>query len=92
MTYESEAASMRGMDEPWVPSPGRGRVVLIGSLATVLGLFIMARIPRITQTVGYDPRFSDGSFGIWVECRPDEQDTVRRVLKEKGAEEVRGER
>ena len=78
----------------WVPYTiiGFEVMVLIGSLATVLGLFINARIPRITQTVGYDPRFSDGSFGIWVECRPDEQDTVRRLMKEKGAEEVRGER
>ena len=57
-------------------------MVLIGSLATVLGLFVIARIPRITQTVGYDPRFSDGSFGIWVECPPDEQETVRRRADE----------
>jgi hypothetical protein len=58
----------------------------------VLGLFINARIPRITHTVGYDPRFSDGDFGIWVECRPDEQEQVRRVLREKGAAEVSGDR
>jgi hypothetical protein len=78
----------------WVPYTiiGFELMVLIGSLATVLGLFVNARIPRITQTVGYDPRFSDGSFGIWVECRPDEQETVRRVLVANGAEEVRGER
>jgi hypothetical protein len=67
-------------------------MVLIGSLATVLGLFVTAKIPRITHTVGYDPRFSYGSFGIWVECRPDEQETVRRVLREKGAAEVSGDR
>ena len=78
----------------WVPYTiiGFEVMVLIGSLSTVAGLFIHARIPRITQTVGYDPRFSDGSFGIWVECRPDEQETVRRVLRENGAEEVRGDR
>ncbi|HEY8795853.1 MAG TPA: DUF3341 domain-containing protein [Gemmatimonadaceae bacterium] len=78
----------------WVPYTiiGFEVMVLIGSLSTVAGLFIHARIPRITQTVGYDPRFTDGSFGIWVECRPDEQETVRRVLRENGAEEVRGDR
>jgi hypothetical protein len=78
----------------WVPYTiiGFELMVLIGSLATVLGLFVNARIPRITQTVGYDPRFSDGSFGIWVECRPDEQETVRRVLAANGAAEVRGDR
>jgi hypothetical protein len=78
----------------WVPYTiiGFEVMVLIGSLSTVAGLFIHARIPRITQTVGYDPRFSDGSFGVWVECRPDEQETVRRVLRENGAAEVRGDR
>src|SRR6476646_2617537 len=78
----------------WVPYTiiGFEVMVLIGSLSTVAGLFIHSRIPRITQTVGYDPRFSDGSFGIWVECRPDEQETVRRVLRENGAAEVRGDR
>ena len=63
--------------------------MLIGSLSTVFGMMALSRIPRLTLTVGYDPRFSDGSFGIWVECRPDEQEIVRRVLVEKGAEEVR---
>jgi hypothetical protein len=42
--------------------------------------------------VGYDPRFSDGDFGIWVECRPDEQESVRGVLRQFGAREVRGDR
>src|SRR5581483_3296625 len=26
LTNESEVVSMRGMSEPWVPSPGRGRI------------------------------------------------------------------
>ena len=30
-----------------------------------------ARIPRLTMTVGYDPRFSHGDFGVWVECAPE---------------------
>jgi hypothetical protein len=78
----------------WVPYTiiGFEVMVLIGSLSTVAGLFVNAKIPRITQTVGYDPRFSDDSFGIWVECRPDEQEKVRRVLVEHGAAEVRGDR
>ena len=59
---------------------------------TIIGFELMVLIGSLTQTVGYDPRFSDGSFGIWVECRPDEQETVRRVLAANGAAEVRGER
>jgi hypothetical protein len=78
----------------WVPYTifGFEVMVLIGSLATVAGLFIQSRIPRITMTVGYDPRFSDDSFGIWVECPPERQSSVRDVLERSGAVEVRGER
>ncbi|HWG53323.1 MAG TPA: DUF3341 domain-containing protein [Gemmatimonadaceae bacterium] len=67
-------------------------MVLIGSLATVAGLFITARIPRITMTVGYDERFSNANFGVWVECPPDKQADVTETLKQHGATEVRGER
>jgi hypothetical protein len=67
-------------------------MVLIGSLATVLGLFVHARFPKITMTVGYDPRFSDGDFGIWVQCPPDRQKEVTGTMERHGAAEVRGDR
>jgi len=78
----------------WVPYTiiGFELMVLIGSLATVAGLFVYARIPRITMTVGYDPRFSNGSFGVWVECPPEKQRRVSDILRESGAVEVRGDR
>jgi hypothetical protein len=66
-------------------------MVLIGSLATVAGLFVNARFPRITMTVGYDPRFSDGDFGVWVECPPERQRDVADTMRKLGAE-VRSER
>lgn len=67
-------------------------MVLIGSLATVAGLFIHSRVPRITTTVGYDERFSDGDFGVWVECPPERQAEVKAALEQAGAVEVRGAR
>jgi hypothetical protein len=67
-------------------------MVLVGALSTVAGLFITARIPRITMTVGYDPRFSDDEFGVWVECPPDQQPEVRETLQQFNPVEVRGER
>ncbi|MFN2398914.1 MAG: DUF3341 domain-containing protein [Gemmatimonadaceae bacterium] len=78
----------------WVPYTifGFEVMVLIGSLATVAGLFANARIPRVTMTVGYDGRFSDGDFGVWVECPPDQQPAARETLEKFGAVEVRGER
>ena len=78
----------------WVPYTifGFEVMVLFGALSTVAGLFINARIPRLTMTVGYDPRFSDDSFGIWVECPPDKLRRVEDLLRQHGAVEVRGER
>ena len=78
----------------WVPYTifGFEVMVLIGGLSTVLGLFITARIPRLTMMVGYDPRFSHGDYGIWVECPPDKARTAEDLLREHGAVEVRLER
>jgi hypothetical protein len=78
----------------WVPYTiiGFEMMVLVGALSTVAGLFANSRIPRITMTVGYDPRFSDDLFGVWVECPPEKERAVQDVLRKHGAVEVRGER
>ena len=78
----------------WVPYTifGFEVMVLVGALSTVVGPFINSRIPRITMTVGYDRRFSEGDFGVWVECPPERQGAVRDVLQRHGAVEVRSER
>ncbi len=78
----------------WVPYTifGFEVMVLFGALSTVLGLFISARIPRLTLMVGYDPRFSHGDYGVWVECPPDKARTAEDLLREHGAQEVRVER
>jgi len=78
----------------WVPYTvfGFEVMVLIGGLSTVAGLFINARIPRVTMMVGYDPRFSHGDYGIWVECPPEQARAAEELLKQHGATEVRRER
>ncbi|HXL87040.1 MAG TPA: DUF3341 domain-containing protein [Gemmatimonadaceae bacterium] len=78
----------------WVPYTvfGFELMVLIGGLSTVLGLLINSRIPRLTMMVGYDPRFSHGDYGIWVECPPEKARTAEELLREHGAVEVRLER
>ena len=60
--------------------------------STVAGLFVHARIPRLTMMVGYDPRFSSGDFGVWVECAPSRAASAEALLRKHGAVEVRGER
>ncbi|MDE3172780.1 MAG: DUF3341 domain-containing protein [Gemmatimonadota bacterium] len=67
-------------------------MVLVGSLATVIGMFANSRIPRLTQTVGYDARFSAGHFGVWVETPPDRAEAAADLLRRHGATEVRHER
>jgi hypothetical protein len=76
----------------WVPYTifGFEVMVLFGGLSTVVGLFINSRIPRLTMTVGYDPRFSHRDYGIWVECDPSKCAAAESVLRESGAVEVRG--
>ena len=78
----------------WVPYTilGFEVMVLIGGLATVFGMMGLAGIPRLTMTVGYDPRFSHGDFGVWVSSTPEQSREVMDVLKRNGAVEVRSER
>ena len=78
----------------WVPYTifGFEVMVLIGALSTVFGMFAVSRIPRLTMTVGYHPRFSGGDYGIWVECPPEKARDVEETLRRHGASEVRHER
>ena len=65
--------------------------VLIGGLSTVAGLFIASGLPRITTTVGYDPRFSGSDYGIWVACSAERAPDVETAMRKAGAVEVRSE-
>lgn len=78
----------------WVPFTilGFEVMVLIGGLMTVYAMFGLAHVPRLTTTVGYDPRFSGGHFGVWVVTDPDRMDDAMSILRKHGAEEVRRER
>jgi hypothetical protein len=78
----------------WVPYTiiGFELMVLFGSLSTVFGMFALSRIPRLTMTVGYDPRFSHGDYGIWVVAGPDRASQAVDLLRKHGALEVRNER
>src|SRR5436190_7749707 len=77
----------------WVPYTifGFEVMVLIGSLSTVFALFALARVPRLTTTVGYDERFSSGHFGVWVATPSDRAKEASELMKKSGAEDVRHE-
>jgi hypothetical protein len=78
----------------WIPYTvfGFEVMVLIGGLATVFGMFANARIPNVMLQVGYDPRFSHGDYGIWIETPPEKIKEAEAVLRKAGAVEVRVER
>lgn len=63
--------------------------ILFGALATVLGLFINARLPRARERVVYDPSFSAGNFGVYVLPPAGREAEARAALTESGASQVR---
>jgi len=64
--------------------------ILLGGLCTLLGLLVTAQLPRLRTSAHYDPRFSADHFGVEVACRPEQILTVKAILREAGAAEVRG--
>ena len=62
--------------------------ILLGALATLLGIFALCRLPNIIRKVGYDPRFSCDKFGLVVDCSSEQLEDVKAILKGAGADEV----
>ncbi len=63
--------------------------VLFGALATVAGLFLAARLPRIGRPEAlYHPSFSADKFGVFAHTVPDRFDAARTILLDTGSEEV----
>jgi hypothetical protein len=63
--------------------------VLFGALGTIIGLFILSRLPAIRPAVVYDPEFSAGRYGVYVEASPDRIDEARRILRAQEPVELR---
>jgi hypothetical protein len=64
--------------------------ILFGALATVAGMFLNARLPKLRQAAGYDPRFSEDKFGIVAFGGPAQVATAEQIMRAAGALEVRG--
>jgi len=64
-------------------------MVLFGGVATLIGLVVLARLPRFRRSTAFDPRFTNDRFGVAVHCPPDRRASVRQILMAAGAEEVR---
>jgi len=63
--------------------------ILLGVLATVLGMLIHSRLPRLRIPDFYDPRFTEDRLGVFIPCQKMEIEKVMELLRGAGAEEVR---
>jgi hypothetical protein len=63
--------------------------ILGGVLATVIGMIVKNRLFHFHLPEGYDPRFSQDQFGLFVICPEAGYDGVSSLLRDSGAEEVR---
>ena len=59
--------------------------ILFGALATIGGFLIWSVAGRLRNPLPYDPRFSQGHFGLWIECREAAASRVADFIKERGA-------
>ena len=64
-------------------------MVLFGGVATVIGMIVLGRLPRLRQSSSFDPRFTNDRFGVAVHCAPARGPSVRDILRAAGADEVR---
>ncbi len=63
--------------------------ILFGGLATLIGMVVLGRLPRLRPSPMFDPRFTNDRFGVAVHCGPGRSGSVREILRAAGAEEVR---
>lgn len=63
--------------------------VLFGALATVIGLFILSRIPDVKPAIVYDPEFSAGRYGVYVETEGSRLEEARRIMNAEEPVELR---
>ena len=63
--------------------------ILIGSLVTVGGMFLLAGLPKLGRAPGYDPRFSDDKFGVVAFGGPAQLAEARAIFTANGAEEIK---
>ena len=63
--------------------------VLFGALATVIGLFVLSKLPNVKPAVVYDPEFTAGRYGVYVEATPDRIGEARSIMQAEEPVELR---
>jgi hypothetical protein len=63
--------------------------VLFGALSTVIGLFILSRLPNTKPAVVYDPEFTAGRYGVYVEADGNRLEEARSIMNAEEPVEMR---
>src|SRR5262245_50549103 len=63
--------------------------ILFGGVATLIGMVMLGRLPRLLPSATYDTRFTNDRFGVAVHSASGRECAVRDILTAAGAEEVR---
>ena len=64
-------------------------MVLFGALSTIIGLFVLSRLPNVKPAIIYDPEFTAGRYGVYVETSAGRLDEARRILNAEEPVELR---
>jgi hypothetical protein len=64
-------------------------MILFGGIATLIGMVSLGRLPQFRTSPTYDPRFTNDRFGVAIHCAPERAASVREILRNAGAEEIR---
>ena len=72
---------------PWVVI-GFEFTILFGCLTNFITMILASGLPRLSETPGHDPRFSDDKYGIFIPCASADREKFKSLLHENGAVEV----
>jgi hypothetical protein len=64
-------------------------MVLFGALSTIIGLFYLSRLPNVKPAVIYDPEFTAGRYGVYVEAEGTKLDEARKIMNAEQPIELR---
>jgi molybdopterin-containing oxidoreductase family membrane subunit len=67
---------------------GYESMILLGSLANLLGMLALTRLPEVRSSAPHDPRFTEDRIGIWVPCTGETATKVEAMMRGHRAEEV----
>ena len=55
-------------------------LILIGALSNLAGMIFHARLGQINLPAGYDKRFTNDRFGLFIACSPEQIQNAKQLL------------